>query len=63
MLVRLQEGPVTNTELVTLALKYTSRISDLRGHGYDVECYDRDVRTGVSWYRLRTTKPRQLGLL
>ena len=63
ILTRLREGPVANTELASMALKYTSRISDLRVRGYQVECYDRDATTGVAWYRLRTTTPRQLGLL
>lgn len=30
---------VTNAELSTVALKYTSRISDLRQSGNDIRCY------------------------
>lgn len=52
ILARLERGPVANTELATLALKYTGRISDLRAAGHDVEAYNRDRRTGVCWYRL-----------
>jgi hypothetical protein len=29
---------VTNAELSKIALKYTSRISDLRGMGHDIRC-------------------------
>ena len=52
ILSRLTQGPATNVELATLALKYTGRISDLRRSGYQVTAYDRTRQTGVTWYRL-----------
>jgi len=54
ILARLQQGPATNKELAGISLKYTGRISDLRAAGYGVENYDRNPRTGLSWYRLAT---------
>jgi hypothetical protein len=38
ILERLRRGPATNAELCGLSLKYTSRISDLRAAGYDIDC-------------------------
>ena len=52
ILARLQRGPATNTELAAIALKYTSRISDLRDAGYDVFVLSRDRMTGVVVYVL-----------
>lgn len=53
ILARLQRGPASNLELARIALKYTSRISDLRAAGYAVENFDRHAKTGESWYRLK----------
>jgi hypothetical protein len=53
ILDRLVVGPATNRDLSQIALKYTSRISDLRQAGYDVVAFDHDHATGVCWYRLR----------
>ena len=39
ILERLQRGPATNAELAALALKYTSRISDLRKNGYRITAH------------------------
>jgi hypothetical protein len=50
--------PATNSQLARISLKYTSRISDLRSKGYDIECYDRDHATGLTWYRLITRGTR-----
>lgn len=36
VLARLREGPATNAELAAIALKYTSRVSDLRKAGFTV---------------------------
>lgn|GEM_PF-2515258 len=36
VLARLRAGPATNAELAGIALKYTSRVSDLRQHGYRI---------------------------
>ena len=52
MLRRLRQGRVTNTELASMSLKYTGRISDLRKAGYDIRCVERDRASGVSWYEL-----------
>jgi len=38
ILERLRKGPATNGELAAIALKYTSRISDLRQHGCVILC-------------------------
>ena len=54
ILARLNRGPATNADLAVISLKYTSRISDLRAAGFQVEAYDRDRTTGLCWYRLVT---------
>lgn len=36
ILARLKQGPATNSELAGLALKYTSRVSDLKRAGYQI---------------------------
>jgi hypothetical protein len=51
ILERLRRGPATNVELAVLALKYTSRVSDLRRHGHDVRVVCRNDH-GVFWYAL-----------
>lgn len=55
VLARLNAGPATNDELAAISRKYTSRISDLREAGFDIQCYDRNYKTGVCWYRLVPT--------
>lgn len=52
ILKRLQQGPATNFELNEIAMKYTSRISDLRAAGYNVVVVDRDRATGRTMYQL-----------
>lgn len=52
ILQRLIVGPMTNVSLASIALKYTSRISDLRAAGYDIRVADRCHETGVVVYRL-----------
>ena len=52
ILERLRQGPATNRELARIALKYTSRISDLRAAGHRIDRLDYDPRTGECWYRL-----------
>lgn len=52
ILRRLEIGPVTNSELSRIALKYTSRISDLRQKGYDVRVIHRDRTCGLTTYKL-----------
>lgn len=39
ILARLQQGPATTSELATIALKYTGRLSDLRAAGYVIKCH------------------------
>lgn len=56
ILARLQQGPATNSELAKIALKYTSRISDLRKAGYNVQVCSRDGATGLTVYRLECSK-------
>lgn len=53
ILYRLRQGRATNVELAAISLKYTSRISDLRKAGYDVQCVEKDTRTGVCLYELQ----------
>lgn len=51
ILERLRRGPASNRELSGLALKYTSRVSDIRAAGYTVECEDRGG--GLCFYTLK----------
>lgn len=55
ILARLKTGLVSNTELATMALKYTSRLSDIRAAGHRVRVTHRDHLTGVVWYGLDLT--------
>lgn len=50
ILDRLACGPATNKELAAFALKYTSRISDLRKAGHDVRVWSHEHRTGLVVY-------------
>lgn len=52
ILDRLRCGRASNIELAAIALKYTSRVSDLRKAGYDVRCVARDHATGLTFYEL-----------
>lgn len=60
ILQRLEQGPATNVQLAAIALKYTSRLSDIRawltasGDSRQVECYHQNKKTGESWYQLVT---------
>ena len=58
ILARLREGPATNVELAGMALKYTSRISDIRSwlnnRGKTVLC-KRGIG-GLSVYRIAELK-------
>lgn len=51
ILNRLKRGPASNRELSSIALKYTSRISDIRAAGIEVECEDRGG--GLNFYTLK----------
>ena len=54
MLARLQKGAATNVELAGISLKYTSRLSDLRQLGHQIDCEKR--ANGVTVYRLMPKK-------
>lgn len=49
---RLAQGPALNTELASIALKYTSRLSDIRKAGYEIRCTTIDARAGLYRYEL-----------
>jgi hypothetical protein len=51
ILQMLQHGPQTSADLAKVALKYTSRISDLRKAGYNVRVSEK-LRDGNRVYRL-----------
>lgn len=46
----LVDGPVTNRQLAVVALKYTSRLSDLRAAGHTITC--KHLHDGLTEYRL-----------
>lgn len=58
ILAMLERGPVTNKEMSALALKYTSRISDLRAVGYVIEVTSRDRDSGEVTYELKGAPPK-----
>ena len=53
ILERLRRGPATNDELAQIARKYTSRVSDCRASGFEIEVTSRDFKTGLTTYELR----------
>lgn len=55
ILDRLSEGPTRLRELVLIASKYTSRISDLRKAGCQIECVEQP--DGNSIYTLKHKPP------
>jgi hypothetical protein len=60
ILEMLRVKPRTSFELAQVALKYTSRISDIRAAGYRIECERGD---GVNTYTLLPPDETQLKLL
>lgn len=52
ILDRLARGPALNTELVGIAMKYTSRISDIRKAGFGIRCTVIDSLAGLYRYEL-----------
>ena len=52
ILEALRRGPMRNTDLALIALKYTSRLSDIRKAGYEVRIKERNTATGVVVYEL-----------
>jgi hypothetical protein len=58
ILERLRQGPATNYDLSRFALKYTSRLSEIRQAGYRVEVDHLDYETGVVTYVLREEASR-----
>jgi hypothetical protein len=63
VLARLECGPATNRDLALISLKYTSRISDLRQAGYNVQVIARNARTGLTTYQLKPATQPILQLL
>ncbi len=53
ILARLQRGRVANTELTTIALRYSARLHELTQAGFYWEKFDEDHASGVVWYRLK----------
>ena len=51
---RLRKGRATNVELAALSLKYTARISDARAAGHAIEVVDRNHKTGLCVYELKS---------
>ena len=49
---RLQQGPASNAELVTIATRFGARLHDLRGSGIEIEIISRDRKSGLVWYAL-----------
>ena len=52
ILGRLQSGRASNGQLSLIALKYTSRISELRQRGHDIRIVHRNRATGLVVYAL-----------
>ncbi len=53
ILERLRAGPALNSELVGYAMKYTSRVSDIRKAGFVIDCEIVDQKAGLFRYTLR----------
>lgn len=51
VLDRLRQGPATNRELLDVAIRYGSRIHDLRKAGYKIDKHE-DHKTGLTTYKL-----------
>lgn len=58
LLVERGNQGATNYELARIALKYTSRISDLRDGGYRILCTCEDALRGVYRYHLLNQVPQ-----
>lgn len=58
IVARLMRGPATNRELASIALKYTSRISDARKLGHRIVCRKVDRASGLTEYRLVTPEAK-----
>ena len=61
ILALLRQQSRTNRELADVALKYTSRLSDLRAAGYVIDC--ERIGEGLTRYTLRNVEPTQLELV
>lgn len=48
----LRRGPATNRELLSVAIRYGSRIHDLRKAGYRIEIVAKDDASGLTTYQL-----------
>jgi len=65
VLRRLQQGPASARELSAIALKYTSRVSDLRKAGYDVRVNEKSgtyflVKPFARGHNVNAAPPGQL---
>jgi len=52
VLQRLREGPASNRELATIALRFGGRLWDLRKAGCNIATESHNHETGEVWYRL-----------
>lgn len=52
ILARLREGAATNVQLARIGIRYSARIGELRGVGYQIEIIERNHETGVNVYAL-----------
>lgn len=52
ILDRLRQGAVSNTELTTIALRYSARIKELRAAGHRIDIVEADQLTGHRLYQL-----------
>lgn len=54
-----QSGAVVcNTEMAQVSLKYFTKVSSLRGRGYDIRLIAEDFNTGEAWYQMPSPIPR-----
>ena len=53
ILDRLRRGPVTNSELASIAIRYSARIHELRRCGHTIEIVERNEQTWVFVYQLK----------
>lgn len=60
ILARLRQGQVSNHDLAKIALKYSSRISELRKQGYVIRVCWRDYKSGIALYELVEEEQREM---
>lgn len=52
VLEQLRSGPKTNRQLLEVAIRYGSRLHDLRKAGYDIQIVSKDEASGLVTYKL-----------